>query len=233
MIHEPLWNSLGQFFVICKLHWLFLGPILSDLQTTLKFFGAFCCDSWWFTNHSEIIFRQFSVICKSLWNFLGDSQWFLVVCKPLSHYFGAILGDLQMTLKFFGVILCDSWTTLNFLGQFSVSHGDSWTTLKLFLGDSWWFIFGGNSENILEWSSMILDDIWGNSWAFLSNSQTTLNFLGWFSVIYKPLWNDSLFSLFVVIFQIAPVASMFNWFVSFHLQELGNTMLHNVCEYEN
>ena len=163
------------FSVIHESMWNCFGVILSDLQTTLKsFLGLILSDSWWFANHSEIIWGNSQWFANQSEIVLG---WFLVICKPLWNHF---LGDSL-------VILGDSWISLKLL------WGDSWwfmqTTLKSFLGwflvthKSVWNCFGvilGDSwywcEIVLGWFSVIHETLWNH-------------FLGWFSVIHKSVWN--------------------------------------------
>ena len=100
-----------------------------------------------------------------------------------------ILNDFQTTPKF---LWCDSWWFTNHsessLGQFSVIHkkllnffgvilSDSWTSLKFLWSDSWWF------PN--HWFKFL----WGGSqWLSVFTNHSKISF-GWFSVIWKPLWN--------------------------------------------
>ena len=205
VIYGPLWNCFGQFSVICKPR-NFFSLILGDLQTSLKILGWFLviCQSLW------IFLGWFLVICEPLWYCFGailsdswrtlkflkailshlqtavkkkfrviisNSHWFLLIHEPLCNCLGVILSDYQWFVNHFKIC--------------AAIIGDSQTTLKLFWGNYQWFanhseFFWGNSQwfaNHRIFLGMILGDL-----------QTSLKFLGWFSVICQWLslfWDDS------------------------------------------
>ena len=96
VIHEPPWIFWGNslwFSVICEPLWNFSG----DTQTILNYFWG---NSWWFVNHCDIFSGNSEWFTNHSEMFLGQ---FLLICKPLWNFLGAILGDSQTTLKRFTI----------------------------------------------------------------------------------------------------------------------------------